>query len=423
MRIVHIDKLKADMVLAEDVRDVNGRLLLAKKEQIQSNHIRIFKMWGISEVFVSGGNGRDGDPESSTEHSHEHSPEESPEDSIDTEMFDKISDQTRSCFKHKDLLHPAMKELFRLSVAFRYRHNIFEENIRIESADDGDQKTHILNHVRQKIFEKKIKLPEIPSIVVELNEVIANPYASANSIADVVKKSPSLTALLLRIVNSSFYGFPSQIDSISRAVMIIGTRELANLALGVSIISVFKDISKEVIDMSLFLRHSYMCGIISRGLGAHKNLPKTELLFVAGLLHDLGKLIIYQHFPQQAKVLLKKSMETGRFLHHEEMDCLGCRHTEVGKYLFQQWKLPVELENAVFFHHNPSLSSNAAYASIVHLADIIVNALRVGTSGERLVPALDRKAWDHLGLSPRSFKVVIDQASHQFEPFEAFLKR
>lgn len=411
MGSVHIDKLKEDMVLAEDIRDVNGRLLLAKEEKVKSNHIRIFKMWGISEVVVAGGNGRSEEDEFSSE------------SSIDPEMFEKISEQVRVCFKHADLTHPAMKVLFTLSVGFRCRNDILETDMQIPYAGGSDPKTRIMKDVRQKIFEKKIKLPEISTIVFDLNEVIANPYASANSIAEVVKKSPSLTALLLRIVNSSFYGFPSQIDNIPRAVMIIGTREIADLALGITTISMFKNIPGEIIDMSLFLRHSFMCGIISRILGAHKNLSKTEQLFVSGLLHDLGKLIVYSYFPEQAKLLLIRSMETGRLFHHEEMGCLGCMHTDIGRYLLQQWKLPLELENAVFYHHNPSSASNPTYASIIHLADIMVNALGVGSSGERLVPILDRKAWDLLGISPSIFDVVIKQASHQLIAFETFLRQ
>ncbi|NIV98483.1 HDOD domain-containing protein, partial [Candidatus Saccharibacteria bacterium] len=175
----------------------------------------------------------------------------------------------------------------------RCKHNFSEneKNISLPDPDNG-QKT-VENDFLQRLTKEKITLPEIPSIVFELNEVIANPLSSAEDIAQVVNRSPSLTALLLKIVNSPFYGFPSKIDKISLAVTLIGTREISGLALGISLVSLFNNIPKELLSMYSFLRHSLACGIFSRILAAHKSLPQTEQLFVSGLLHDLGRLILY----------------------------------------------------------------------------------------------------------------------------------
>ena len=104
--------------------------------------------------------------------------------------------------------------------------------------------------------------------------VITDPFATSNDVAQVVNKSPSLAALLLRIVNSAYYGFPSKIDRISRAVTIIGTKEISGLALGISVMRVFSDIPKEVIDMQAFIRHSLACGMLARILAALKNLQQ-----------------------------------------------------------------------------------------------------------------------------------------------------
>lgn len=265
MGMVHVDNLEVNMVLSEDVRDINSRLLLAKGQKIQSNHIRIFKIWGITEVSVAGSQGR----------------EKIAESYIDPETIERITEDTKYIFKHVDLSHPAIKELFRISVLYRSRHRILntDENITLTNCDD--LKDHSIYDVKKMIAHKGIKLPEMPSTAFELNEVVADPFASVHSIAEVVNKSPSLTALLLRIVNSSFYGFPSKIDSVSRAVTLIGTREITGLALGISIVNAFKDVPKDILDMSSFLRHSIACGIISRILAAKKNIPQTEQLFVS----------------------------------------------------------------------------------------------------------------------------------------------
>jgi HD-like signal output (HDOD) protein len=245
--------------------------------------------------------------------------------------------------------------------------------------------------------------------------------SSAEHIAEVVNRSPSLTALLLKIVNSSFYGFPSKIDKVSHAVTLIGTREIYGLALGISILSIFKNIPKEIIDMYSFLKHSLACAILSRVIAAHLNSSQTEQLFVSGLLHDLGRLILYIHFPTESHNIIARSINEASLLYREEKDYLGCDHAQVGRQLLKQWKLPMLLENNVFYHHKPSAAQQPIPATIVHLADLIVNSLGIGSSGERFVPPLDHDAWENLELSPSCFGKLIGQAIHQFEAVESIL--
>jgi HD-like signal output (HDOD) protein len=406
MGLVHVDNLEVDMVLAEDVRDITSKLLLAKGRKIQSKHVRIFKIWGITEVGVVG--------ESQDKKNNN-------EIQIDPDKLERITEETKFLFKHVDLSHPAIKELFRISLSYRSRQEV---NIRenITPAPAGDLKEHSIQDVKKMIAGKQIKLPEMPATALELNKIVADPTASAHSIAEVVNKSPSLATLLLKIVNSSFYGFPSKINSISRAVTIIGTREITGLALGLSIVKVFKDIPKAVIDIRSFLRHSIACGIISRILAAKKNIPQTEEMFVSGLLHDIGRLIIYQYFPDQAKMLLCLAARSDNLLYQQENHFLGGNHSLIGQYLLKEWKLPFELQNNIVFHHNPSDAHEPVKAAIIHLADIMVNALRLGSSGEKFVPFFDDKAWENLEISPGSFETILQHTIHQLVPLETFFQ-
>jgi HD-like signal output (HDOD) protein len=404
MGIVHINKLKPGMVLDEEVRDINGRLLLRKNKQILSAHIRIFKIWGITEVNIRGNNNKD-----------------ALASSVDPQQIEKIKENTLDLFRHADLDHPAIKEIFRISILFRSKYDLSQQEGNIGHFEIDPLPTKIQQDFLQKLTHENITLPEIPSIVFELNEVIANPLSSAEDIAQVVHRSPSLTALLLKIVNSPFYGFPSKIDKISLAVTLIGMREISGLALGISIISLFNNIPKEILSMYSFLRHSLACGIISRILAAQKSIPQTEQMFVSGLLHDLGRLILYSYFPEESRNILGRARLTDGLLYLQENDYLGCNHTHLVKQLLQQWKLPLVLENNVFYHHNPSEAQQPVPATLVHLADVITNGLGIGTSGERYVPPLDNAAWESLGLSPTCFDVVVKQATHQFFALESLL--
>ena len=406
MYAVPTDKLKPGKILAEEVRDINGRLLLARGNEIADNHIRIFKIWGVYEVAVEGPDkgGDKFDPD------------------LNPEIFEQVHTTVLSLFRHTDLEHPIIKNIFNLAVQFRCKHNLIEteENFNLEEhrTVPGDQDVNFI----QKLNKSKIVLPEIPSVVFELNEVIANPMSSADHIAQVVNQSPSLTALLLKIVNSSFYGFPSKIDKISHAVTLIGTREISGLALGISILSIFKDIPREMIDMHSFLKHSLACGILARILAAQKNFGQTEQLFVSGLLHDLGRLILYLYFTDESCNILSRSRNNQTLLYAEETNYLGCDHAQIGKQLMEQWKLPLILENSVLYHHNPSEAQQPIPATIVHLADIIVNSLGIGSSGEKFVPPLDTAAWENLDLPLSSFDTVIGQATHQFYSLESILQ-
>jgi HD-like signal output (HDOD) protein len=405
MGIVHVNKLEPGMMLSEDVRDINSRLLLTKGQKIQAKHIRIFKIWGITEVGVVG-QGQN---------------KINAEIDFDPEKLDRIAEETKYLFKHVDLSHPVIKELFRISLLYKSQQERHDgENITQTRGDDLNN--NVIYDVKKMIASRKIKLPEMPSTAFELNEIVEDPTASVHSIAEVVNKSPSLATLLLKIVNSSFYGFPSKINTISRAVTIIGTREITGLALGLSIVKAFKDIPKEIIDISSFLRHSIACGIISRILAAKKNIPQTEQMFVSGLLHDVGRLVIYQYFPNQAMTLLGLAATSGNLLYQQEKRFLGGNHTLIGKYLLEEWKLPSELKNNIFFHHNPSAADDPVKAAIIHMADIMVNALRIGSSGEKFVPFFDEKAWDILKMSPGNFETIIQHATHQLVPLESFFQ-
>jgi HD-like signal output (HDOD) protein len=406
MGTVRTNQLKLGMVLADDVRDVKGRLLLTKGKPIGPEHIRIFKIWGIPQVQILGAQGEDEAPAAPP---------------IDPGRLEAARKETEFAFRYTDRNHPAMREIFRLTVNYRAATAPRAADslaVEIPEAGPAPQGGDFL----QKFIEKDIVLPEIPSIVFELNEVIANPLSSTDQMAQIINKSPSLTALLLKIVNSSFYGLPSKVDRVSLAVTLVGTRELSALALGISIMSIFRKIPSQVLSMPLFLQHSLACGIVSRLLAAQKNMRQTEQMFTAGLLHDFGRLITFIYFPNEALAVMRHAAKTSVCLHAAEKDLFGCHHGHIGKYILNQWQLPLILEHNVCFHHDPMNAPDPATAALVHVADLLVNALAVGTSGERFVPPLDPKAWQAAGLPAGCIEMVVTQAVNQFNTLEFLLQ-
>lgn len=203
MGFVSVEELKQGMILSEDVRDINSRLLLSKGQKIASNHLRILKIWGVAEVNVVG--------------SSKYPPTCAQE--VDPEKLQKATAAVDAVFKNLDKGNKTIQQIYQSPVSYRYRKNLM---------DMPDSSCHPArdsigfkgSEIAKKINKSNLKLPEAPSIIAELNQVIADPLATSNDVAQVVHKSPSLASHLLRIVNSACYGFPSRIDRISRAVTI-----------------------------------------------------------------------------------------------------------------------------------------------------------------------------------------------------------
>lgn len=274
-----------------------------------------------------------------------------------------------------------------------------------------------------KIDRIDVKLPEVPSLIFELNEIISNPSSSAQDIAKVINKSPSLTATLLKIVNSAFYGLRSKIDSISRAVMLMGSKEVSGLAMGITIMEIFDDIPQEIMDVASFLEHNLACGVVARIFAAHSNIVHTEQLFVSGMLHDIGRLILCKYFPQYAKLTFIAARQAVQPLLKAEQKVLGCTHEHVGKKLLNKWKLPIVLVDNVSYHHHPSSSPNPGMTAMLQMADMIVHGLGIGNSAEHIVPGFDIKAWERVNLPVNAFQSLIKQAEHQMETFRDILNK
>ena len=131
--------------------------------------------------------------------------------------------------------------------------------------------------------------------------------------------------------------------------------------------------------------------------------------------------MLYIYFPNESHNIIARSRKESKLLYKVEKEYLECDHAQVGKQLMEQWKLPMILESNVRYHHKPSAAQQPIPATIVHLADLIVNSLGIGSSGERFVPPLDYDAWENLELSPSCFEKVIGQATHQFKALETIL--
>ncbi|MBU1002282.1 MAG: HDOD domain-containing protein [Proteobacteria bacterium] len=264
-----------------------------------------------------------------------------------------------------------------------------------------------------ELLRHEMGLPSLPTIYAELQEVIAAPGTSAGNVAHVISRDTGLTASLLRLVNSSFYSFPSQIETISRAVTLVGTAQLTTLAIGTTVMKLFSDIPDELVSMETFWRHSIATGILARNLARRAGEKDPERLFVAGLLHDVGLLMMYQAIPDKCRLVHSFVRDHGAILHSAEMNILGFDHAMLGGMMLRKWNLPYPLVNAVLRHHTPDKSEEHLEPTLVHIANNLAGALDGTAHGEPFIQPLNIIAWDATGLTSEDLEATALESETQ----------
>ncbi len=261
------------------------------------------------------------------------------------------------------------------------------------------------------------QLATLPEIYYQLNEAIHDPDCTFDDIGEIISIDTSLTARLLRIVNSAFYGFSSQVETVSHALTIIGTDQLTQLVLASSVMTRFKGIPGDLVNLEKFWQHSLACGLASRALATLGGEYNVERYFVAGLLHDVGRLVMCLKIPDQVREIVERAQRNGQPLHEEEQRALGFDHAELGGRLIKSWFLPERLEEAVMHHHEPQKAANfPEEAAIVNLGNSIAHAMGLGESGETVPPALNPKSWETIGLPESLYLAMVkDKVEQQFE--------
>lgn len=268
----------------------------------------------------------------------------------------------------------------------------------------------------QWLVDKTRTVYSHPLFYERLNEAINHPRSSVADIARIITEDQGLTARILRLANSPMFGYFGRVDSISRAVTIIGTQQLRDLALAAAVMGVFKGIPEELINMASFWRHSIACGIIARSLAVYLRENNVERLFVAGILHDIGQLVLCTTAPDTARKLMETSRQQEELFHLSERKQLGFDHAELGGALLREWKIPTNIIDPVSWHHQPLRAEQFPLeAAIVHLADIICQAFTFGQNGEWCVPPLEASAWERIGMPVTMLTTIVKQSEPLIE--------
>ena len=261
-------------------------------------------------------------------------------------------------------------------------------------------------------------LVALPDVCFRVNEMVDDPNSSALDIAKVLSRDPNLTAQLLRIANSPYYGFPSRVETIARAITVIGMQDLRDLVLSTSVINAFGADKNELINMEKYWRHSLFTGFIARELGS-KTTTKVlckERLFTAGLLHDIGQLIMTAKIPEIMRIILHRAKADAEPYHEVEKVVFGLGHSEIGAELMKSWHLPESFQAVAQYHHEPSKATDYKLeVSVVHIANAMSHVANMHGLGFKEKLKICPEAWAITGLDKKSVVSATKQAANEFE--------
>ena len=266
-------------------------------------------------------------------------------------------------------------------------------------------------------------LPTLPRTVLKITELVNDPKSSAKDLAKVITDDQILTARLLKLVNSSFYGLPQRISTVTGAIVLIGFDAIRNLLLTTSVFDLFAGRNKEKQQkQEQFWDHSLGCAVGAKVIGNYLRYDNIEELFVAGLLHDIGKIVEMMFQPDEFLKVAAAISRENLLMIRAEIRILGYSHAEIGKLLAEKWNLPSKLVQIIAHHHQPTdAGSFAIETAIVHLADIFCRALNMGSGGDNKIPPLDRFAWESLKIQTNAIEGIMETMYNEYGDIRSFI--
>ncbi len=218
-------------------------------------------------------------------------------------------------------------------------------------------------------------LPTLPAIAMEVNKMLLDYNTTINKLSETLEKDQAMVSKLLKLVNSAFFGLGGKISNISHAVVVLGFNTIRNAVVSTSIIDAFS--IKEGLngfDIKDFWKHSLAVAVTSKSLAEKTGIRSVDDCFVGGLLHDMGKMVLLQHFRDLFQEVWRAVKENNQSFYEAEKIQIQIDHAQIGGYLARKWQLPMALVDTIRNHHDVKPNANDPSLSMtVHAADIIVN--------------------------------------------------
>jgi putative nucleotidyltransferase with HDIG domain len=262
----------------------------------------------------------------------------------------------------------------------------------------------------KNISSRLSSFPSMPGVAAKLLALINDPDLNVTQIEQILRQDPGLTANLLRLTNSAYFGIPSKVGSVRQAVLLLGLKRLIQMVIASCVSALMnRPVPGYGLSPGELWRHSLAVTVAAEGLVKELNIDAAEEIFTAALLHDVGKLVLGDFVRDDYKKI-EDILARGVSFEQAENMVLGINHAELGAEILRKWSLPAELVNAVRWHHDPGSAEQVdAMLDIVHVANVLCLMIGVGAGRDGLQYQPSEAAVERLGLEARHLEKVASQ--------------
>ncbi|MDD5298167.1 MAG: HDOD domain-containing protein [Rhodocyclaceae bacterium] len=250
---------------------------------------------------------------------------------------------------------------------------------------------------QEKLLACVRHLPSLPTVATELLQSMDAESQDTETLAQKIAKDPALAADTLRLANSSFYGLGRKVGNLHDAILVLGLRQLRALVVTAAVVRGVRS-PGEWFNIKGFWRHSLGVALCAGQLAHHSHVA-PDRAYLAGLLHDIGRLALATCFPAEVREMQAYRSHYDCYVFEAERDVLGLDHTDAGRVLARHWHFPVMIQDAIGSHHAPEAEESTSLAGLIHVADAMAHALDLGHEEDDMVPLLSAVAWNRLDLA------------------------
>ena len=282
-----------------------------------------------------------------------------------------------------------------------------------------------MKSVIDRVKESIDQMPTLSPVIHKITEVANNVKSSAQDLTDVIQLDPVLTAKVIRMVNSAYFGLPQEIKSLKQAVVMLGLNTIKNVALSSAFLGKVNLKGNTSLNGQDFWKHSLGVAVATKLIARRMNVDQKllEEYFIAGLIHDIGKVLINNFFPEEMNRVLEEASKREEPIIDIEKRMFGLTHEEIGIAIGKKWRFANSLLYSVGRHHQPVLEgASAVFSMSVCVADTFVKSLEIGFSGNYRVEPVPEEVWTALGLNAEGVFAALSTIGNEIEKAVLFLK-
>lgn len=255
------------------------------------------------------------------------------------------------------------------------------------------------NTYLESLLSRIADVPTLPTSVLRVMQMIEDPFCSSSDLAKVIQADPAMAAKVLKLANSSYYGFRQKIGNVPQAVTLLGFATLKNTLLAAAVFDMFR-VSGTGFDLNALWKHSVTTATAAKLIAKRVRYPQSEKAFTAALLHDVGKIILARFLPQALSEIVDTVLGEQMAMYDAEKKVLGLSHPALGAWTLGRWGLPSPIVEAVEFHHHPTRAQTSFdLAAIVYLANILAHRSGIGSGGDTMMREMDPMILEYFSLS------------------------